>query len=160
MRLIDVHEVEKFYDGMVYDHPELGVGCHFSAEDVKSNLWNIPTENVLRFSEQDEVKRSTINFDAGYVQEYEEDGNKLYVIEWIQSGAEKTFSIGQPVFNSKGDQMGVLGIYILGNDYWEKYHIAGLTVMDAWIICMPTKHCKAGEKVYTYWQNKEREDGI
>lgn len=82
-----------------------------------------------------------------------------FLINSAMVGAEKTFSIGQPVFNENGDMLGYLGITILRNlnysadDFDEK-----MIPCEAWKIELPTEHCKHGIEVYTYWQNKVRQD--
>ena len=81
------------------------------------------------------------------------DGNR-YTIAYEQNGAAETFSIGQPVYDRERNLMGYLcvGLYDL-LDYSADIRIP----VERWEICLPTKDCKDGKKVYTYWQNKECE---
>lgn len=95
----------------------------------------------------DQIKEGCldIKYDAGIV--CESMGN--YMIGYETSGAEETFSIGQPVYDEDGNIMGWLGIGLYKNlDY-----VAGMRIpCEYWQICLPTQHCKVGKKVYTYWQ--------
>lgn len=85
-------------------------------------------------------------YDAGVV--YEREGH--YIIGYEMCGAEKTFSIGQPVYDKDGNVMGWLGIGLYRN---LDYSIEIMRVpCEYWEICLPTRYCEKGKKVYTYWQ--------
>lgn len=77
-----------------------------------------------------------------------------FLVTFNQIGAEESFSIGQPVYDKENDIMGYLGIGLFEHlDYSTDGQIR--IPVEAWMICLPTKHCKEGKKIYTYWQMKE-----
>lgn len=91
----------------------------------------------------------TTKYDAGIVYK---NGND-FIIAYEQGGAEDTFSIGQPVYDKDGNLMGYMGIGLYANlDYSTEGQIR--IPVEHWSICLPTKHCIAGKKVFTYWQTK------
>lgn len=101
----------------------------------------------LRFVDQLKMKNVATKYDSGTV--CERDGN--FIIGYEMKGAEDTFSIGQPVYDVDGNIMGWLGIGLYSSlNYSSEIRIP----CEYWQICLPTKHCVAGKKVYTYWQNK------
>lgn len=106
----------------------------------------------MRFVDQLKMGNVATKYDSGIV--CEKDGN--FIIGYEMKGAEHTFSIGQPVYDVDGNIMGWLGIGLYSSlDYSaEKIRIP----CEYWQICLPTKHCVAGKKVYTYWQNKEAKE--
>lgn len=89
-------------------------------------------------------------YDAGMVCRAEGD----FIIGYEQKGAADTFSIGQPVYDGDQNLMGYLGVTVFRNlDYSTE---SGIRIpVETWRICLPTKHCVEGKRVYTYWQNKE-----
>lgn len=88
-------------------------------------------------------------YNAGKV--YVKNGRCL--VNGEQYGAEETFSIGQPVYDENGELLGYLGITLLENlGYSAEMRIP----CDVWEICMPSKFCKHGTEIFTYWQNRER----
>ena len=100
-----------------------------------------------RFVEQIKMKNVATKYDAGTVCEI--DGN--FIIGYEMKGAEETFSIGQPVYDVDGNIMGWLGIGLYSSlNYSSEIRIP----CEYWQICLPTKHCVVGKKVYTYWQYK------
>lgn len=106
----------------------------------------------LRFVDQLKMKNVATKYDSGTV--CERDGN--FIIGYEMKGAEDTFSIGQPVYDVDGNIMGWLGIGLYSSlNYSSEIRIP----CEYWQICLPTKHCVAGKKVYTYWQNKEAKEG-
>ena len=77
-----------------------------------------------------------------------------FIVGYAQTGAEDTFSVGQPIYDDNGNLMGYLGITLYENlDYSADIRIP----VEKWKICMPTKNCEEGKRIYTYWQNKEKE---
>jgi len=101
--------------------------------------------------EQIEMKNVATEFDAGIV--CEKNGN--FIIGYGMMGAEETFSVGQPVYDVDGNIMGWLGVGLFSDvDYSSEIRIP----CEYWQICLPTKHCVVGKKVYTYWQNKARNE--
>lgn len=105
----------------------------------------------MKFVEQMQmgIESGATQYDAGVVREYE--GN--FMIAFETRGAEETFSIGQPVYDADGSIMGWLGIGLYRNlDYSAEVRVP----CEYWQICLPTEHCEAGKRVYTYWQDKER----
>ena len=109
---------------------------------------------IMKMRVVDQLKMGNVatKYDSGIV--CEKDGN--FIIGYEMKGAEHTFSIGQPVYDVDGNIMGWLGIGLYSSlDYSaEKIRIP----CEYWQICLPTKHCVAGKKVYTYWQNKEAKE--
>ena len=88
-------------------------------------------------------------YSAGYITQRYGD----YLIAEETKGARETFSIGQPVYDKEGNLLGYLGIGLYENlDYATEIRIP----VEYWKICLPTKDCRSGKSVYTYWQNKER----
>ena len=109
----------------------------------------------MRFIDQldmnDMMNNVATKYDSGTV--CEKDGN--FIIGYEMKGAEDTFSIGQPVYDVDGNIMGWLGIGLYSSlNYSSEIRIP----CEYWQICLPTKHCVAGKKVYTYWQNKEAKE--
>ncbi len=108
-------------------------------------------KTISRFINQYDVEGIEIatEFDAGKV--CANDGE--YIISYVMEGAKKTFSVGQPVFDKDGNLMGYLGIGVFAHlDYATTEPIR--IPVEYWKICLPTKHCEVGKKVYTYWQHK------
>lgn len=103
------------------------------------------------FNTQEKPDASLLEYDAGLVHK---SGDEFFITEQ-QAGAEETFSIGQAVFDKKGNLIGYLGISLLENlDY---YNNLGVRIpVEIWRICLPTKHCKHGVKIVTYWQKELR----
>ena len=100
-----------------------------------------------RFIEHYKDENVAIEYDAGTISKY---GN-YFMIAGEMKGAEDTFSIGQPVYDRDNNLMGYLGIGLYANlDYSTEGKIR--IPVEHWTICLPTKHCVAGKKVYTYWQ--------
>lgn len=107
---------------------------------------------IKRFIEhyKDDVPESALQYEAGKVV-----ADKYgFHIGWEQYGAQETFSVGQPVYDEYGNIMGYLGIGLFSSlDYSTDRKIR--IPVSFWQICLPTQHCKAGKKVFTYWQNKK-----
>ncbi len=95
------------------------------------------------------IKEMDKQYDAGIV--CETNGN--YIIGYETQGAEETFSIGQPVYDKDKNIMGWLGIGLFGT---TDYSLETIIPCEYWQICLPTKYCAVGKKVYTYWQIKEK----
>lgn len=92
-------------------------------------------------------------YDAGHI--VQDDGE--YVVGCAQFGAERTFSIGQPVYDKDHNLMGYLGIGLFHHlDYAADMRIPS----EKWVVLMPTKYCEEGKKVFTYWQNKKAETEV
>ena len=101
-----------------------------------------------KFIEQIKMEKVDTQYDSGIV--CERDGN--YIIGYEMSGAEETFSIGQPVYDKDGNIMGWLGIGLFRN---LNYSAEVRVPCEYWQICLPTEYCNVGKKVYTYWQNRK-----
>jgi len=100
---------------------------------------------IPKFIEQMKMEKVDTQYNAGIV--CEQDGN--YIIGYEMSGAEKTFSIGQPVYDKDKNIMGWLGIGLFENlNYTAKIRVP----CEYWQICLPTKFCEVGKQIYTYWQ--------
>lgn len=103
-----------------------------------------------RFIEHYKGENIQTQYDAGIVCEC--DGN--FIIGYETKGAEETFSIGQPVYDKDNNIMGWLGIGLFDNlDYSAYIRVP----CEYWQICLPTKFCKVGKKIYTYWQKRDKE---
>ena len=111
-------------------------------------------EIIKRFIDCYKDENAETKFDSGKLWETD-DG---FLINGAMLGAEQTFSIGQPVFNEDGDILGYLGITLLRNLNYATNGFDGIIPCEVWKIEQPTTHCKHGIKVYTYWQNKERQE--
>lgn len=87
-------------------------------------------------------------YDAGRVTK---NGDQ-FCIGYEMSGAEETFSVGQPVYDKDFNLMGYLGI-----GFWRylDYACDMRIPVEVWTVCLPTEHCIEGKKVYTYWQMLE-----
>lgn len=101
------------------------------------------------FNTQEKPDASLLEYDAGWVCKR---GDEFFITEQ-QAGAEETFSIGQSVYDKKGNLLGYLGISLLRNlDY---YNSLGVRIpVEIWRICLPTQHCKHGVEIVTYWQKE------
>lgn len=96
-----------------------------------------------------EIDKNNLKYDAGRVFLH----NGHYIIDRAQKGAEETFSVGQPVYNDNGDLLGYLCIGLFQNlNYGNQIRIP----VENWEISLPTKECRSGVHVKTYWQ-KERD---
>lgn len=100
-----------------------------------------------KFIEQMKMEKVDTQYDSGVV--CERDGN--YIIGYEMSGAEETFSIGQPVYDKDGNIMGWLGIGLFRH---LNYSAEVRVPCEYWQICLPTEYCVVGKKVYTYWQKR------
>ena len=108
--------------------------------------------DIKRFINQyDEDIEISTKYDAGQV--CDNDGERI--IGYEMQGARDTFSVGQPVFDEDGNLMGYLGIGVFSHlDYAASIRIP----VEYWKICLPSKYCECGKKVYTYWQNEKRKE--
>lgn len=93
-------------------------------------------------------------YDAGVVYKYENG----FIVSYEQRGALNTFSVGQPVFDEDGNVMGYLGIGMYRSLNYGTT-IEERTPVEHWTICLPTKFCVAGKKIFTYYQNKKKKEG-
>ena len=75
-----------------------------------------------------------------------------YCVGYEMQGANETFSIGQPVYDSDLNLMGYLGV-----GFYEclNYACDIRIPVETWEICLPTKDCVAGKKIFSYWQMLE-----
>lgn len=111
--------------------------------------------SINRFIDCYENTDVTTEYDAGHI--VFDDGE--YIIAYAQYGAEKTFSIGQPVYDKDRKLMGYLGVGLYHHlDYSTTKPIR--IPSEKWVVLLPTEHCKNGKKVFTYWQNKAKGEGI
>lgn len=111
------------------------------------------SETISRFIKQYDIEDIDMatQYDAGRVCV----NNGEYIISYEMQGALNTFSVGQPVFDKDGNLMGYLGIGLYAHlDYATSKSIR--IPCEYWKICLPTKYCECGKKVYTYWQNELR----
>lgn len=119
---------------------------------ISEGLPNSVYNAIPEFIEQLKIKVKDVDrqYNAGVVCEY--NGN--YIIGYEMKGAEETFSIGQPVYDKDKNIMGWLGIGL----FEDLNYSANVRVpCEYWQICLPTKFCKVGKQVYTYWQMTEVE---
>lgn len=106
-------------------------------------------KTIKLFDTQEKPDASLLKYDAGWVYK---QGDEFFIADQ-QAGAEETFSIGQSVYDKKGNLLGYLGISLLRNlDYYNKLGVR--IPVEIWRICLPTKHCKPGVKIVTYWQKE------
>ena len=108
---------------------------------------------IKEFVEQNSIKEGSLQYSAGKVH----SNNGDYIIGYSQKGAEDTFSICQPVFDKDNNLLGYLGIGVYRSlNYIHRPHNIDIPCYY-WKICNPTKHCKVGIEVFTYWQNFKEE---
>ena len=108
---------------------------------------------VKRFIECYKDEDVATEYEAGYIVKDMDE----YVISGQMQGAEKTFSIGQPIYDREGNLMGYLGISLFHNlDYSTDTNIR--IPVEKWVVLLPTKYCNHGKWVVTYWQNKKGEE--
>lgn len=108
--------------------------------------------NIEKFINQERVNTDTSKYSAGYITKIRTGNKCCYAINMQQCGAEMTFSVGQPVYNTTGALLGYLGLGILDNlDYSNKEKKTRCPV-EFWEVNLPTKVCKEGVQVVTYWQ--------
>ncbi|MBP3851240.1 MAG: hypothetical protein J6D36_01715 [Erysipelotrichaceae bacterium] len=118
-------------------------------------------ENITMFINQSKKTNIDTQYYAGRVWVV----NGMPFINGQTFGAEETFSIGQPVYDEDCNLLGYLGISILENlDYalHEEALSKGIKKIpcENWIICLPTKYCKHGVKVFTFWQYNKMKKGF
>ena len=109
------------------------------------------SDKISRFINQYDIEDIEVStqYDAGQVC----DNDGKFIISYETRGAKDTFSVGQPVFDKDGNLMGYLGIGVFAHlDYSTTKPIR--IPVEYWNICLPTKYCECGKKVYTYWQNE------
>lgn len=105
-------------------------------------------KEIIKFIDQLEqgINKKSLKYDAGVICK----SDCGYIIGYNMKGAEELFSIGQPVYDKDGFLMGYLGINFFHNlDYHTETEIR--IPCECWEICMPTKDCVVGKKIYTYW---------
>jgi len=108
---------------------------------------------ILEFTEQNSIESGSLQYFGGKFAH----NNSEYIIGYSQKGAEDTFSICQPMFDEDNNLLGYLGIGMYSHlDYSDHPHKLNVPVYY-WKICNPTKYCKVGIEVYTYWQNFKEE---
>ena len=113
------------------------------------------------FVHQEPVEEEFIlGLSAGIVSE--KDGK--FLVTYEQKGAEETFTIGQPIYDSENNLMGYLDIGLWDN---LDYAVTGkkgnedktlFIPSEFWGIGKPTKYCEIGKQVFTYWQRWNKED--
>lgn len=109
------------------------------------------TTEINKFINHYEDENVATKYDAGIV--CMENGN--YMVGYEMKGAKETFSVGQPVYDEDKNLMGYLGIGMYENlDYSTYGHIR--IPVEYWMICLPTKYCVEGKKIYTYWQINQK----
>lgn len=113
-------------------------------------------ERIKRFIDHYKDDAVETQYKAGIVNKYLNG----FMIAYEQFGAKETFSVGQPVYDEDGNIMGYLGIGLFAN---LNYSTEGQQRIpcEHWTVCLPTKYCVEGKRVYTYWQkgnNNERVD--
>ena len=106
--------------------------------------------DIKKFIDQieDGVDVSLLSYSGGVIR-YNETSDVFLVAEQ-QSGAEETFSVGQPVYDVDGNLMGYLGIGLFNAlDYsCDETRCP----VEFWQICLPTSWCSEGKRIVTYWQ--------
>lgn len=112
-------------------------------------------KTIKVFNTQEKPDVSLLKYDAGWVYQ---NGDEFFITE-EQAGVEETFSVGQSVFDKKGNLLGYLGISLLKSlDY---YNESGVRIpVETWRICLPTEHCKHGVEIVTYWQKELKDENI
>ena len=106
-----------------------------------------------RFIDHYKDENVDTRYDAGVVMKY----HNHFMVAYEMEGAKETFSIGQPVYDKNKNLMGYLGIGVYMNlDYSTDCNIQ--IPVEYWMVCLPTKYCVEGKRVYTYWQNMKREE--
>lgn len=107
-------------------------------------------KNMNRFIEQ--IGKHETRYNAGTVCEI----NGGFGICYNEYGAEETFAVGMPVYDKDNNLMGYLGIGL-----YDGLTYGGTDMVipcEYWQICLPTKNCEVGKKVFTYWQMLERKE--
>lgn len=91
------------------------------------------------------ILSSKIDYDPGINQ---------YIIVQTYKELEETFSIGQPVYDCNYNLVGYLSIKLYASTYTYKKNDSELLKVPIyyWIVGNPTKYCKSGSYIYTYWQ--------
>lgn len=102
---------------------------------------------IQEFYKQENPPDDLLDYNAGSIAY--EDGE--YIVTWAQFGAEKTFSVGQPIYDEQYNLVGYLGIGLF--KYLERSSVFEKSVPEYyWRVCLPTEYCKDKTKVRTYWQ--------
>ena len=108
---------------------------------------------IKKFIDQVTSKNIETKYNAGRVWQCEND----FLVSCETLGAQETFSIGQPVFDTDGNLMGYLSITLLNNlNYFCQDEYVSRIPKECWKICLPTRYCEHGKQIRTFWQNKER----
>ena len=105
-------------------------------------------EFIQQIKEENAKEKYKVDYSAGFVYQ---NGEAL-IVTYATKGAEDTFSIGQPIYDSEHNLLGYLGIGLYDTlDYASDIRVP----VSFWKICLPTEHCHHGVTVRTYWQNLE-----
>ena len=111
---------------------------------------------IEEFIYQNSIDKNALQYSSGFV--YEEKYG--FIINSQQYGAEDTFSVSQPIYDVDHNKLGYLGIGCFDSlDYTHNPHKENVPCIF-WRIENPTKYCKHGVKVYTYWQNYNETEKI
>ena len=101
-----------------------------------------------------------LEYNCGYVRaKY-----NRYLVEQHQIGAGHTFCIGMPIYDYEDNLLGYLALTLLKNlDYVGNPKTRKDIPCEVWCIENPTKYCKDGVRIKSYWQkniivDEKRED--
>ena len=112
---------------------------------------DIKEQKINRFINHYEDENVATKYDAGIVGM--KNGN--YMVAYEREGARETFSVGQPVYDKDKNLMGYLGIGLYAYLDYSTHGQVRIPV-EYWMICLPTKYCVEGKKIYTYWQTNQK----
>lgn len=104
---------------------------------------------IKEFIEQTSINKDLLKYDAGKVYGYEDN---LYLVNNSEHGALGTFSTSQPVYDDENNLLGYLGLNVLRCLNYTKTPQGEDIPVPIWEICNPTKYCKAGVHINTFWQ--------
>jgi len=115
-----------------------------------------------RFVKQKEPDGALLKYSAGRVCGLYGEGSSLaYSITEYQAGAEETFTVGQPVYDTDNNLLGYLKITLYEHLNYDGRFNGETIPVEEWQIGNPTEHCKPGKNIMTYWQRwaKTEKDG-
>lgn len=108
-------------------------------------------EPIFRFvdTDRDDIDNDDLKYSAGIVTET----LNFNMVSLPDQNAVRTFRIGMPVYDPDNNLLGYLGIGMYNHLTYKYDDIHGEAIpYECWIICKPTKYCKEGVHIKTYWQ--------
>lgn len=149
--------LKEYIEEIIRKHPKKAIKiCQIGSKLVTLPIskGELKMKTIKVFNTQEKPDVSLLKYDAGWVYQ---NGDEFFITD-EQAGAEDTFSIGQSVFDKKGNLLGYLGISLLKSLDYNESRVR--IPVETWRICLPTSHCKHGVEIVTYWQKELKNEDL